>query len=60
MSSDPYVILDCEKQRITTQIINNKLNPIWNEVFSFRIKTDKAVLIATVMNDHGENDDFEG
>lgn len=62
VSSDPYVIIYMKdnKQRITTKIVSNELNPVWNEVFSFDISTGEEPLIVTVMNDHGDDDDFEG
>ena len=62
VSSDPYVILYMKdnEQRITTKIVNNDLNPVWHEVFSFNISTGEEPLVVTVMNDHGDDDDFEG
>lgn len=49
-SSDPYVILQCEKQRIETRYLNGTLNPIWNEAFSFKIDHGNEPLKVIVMD----------
>lgn len=36
-TSDPYVILQIEDQRIETNYKKSTLNPVWNESFTFEI-----------------------
>jgi len=36
-TSDPYVILQIEDQRIETNFKKSTLNPVWNESFTFEI-----------------------
>lgn len=35
---DPFVVLQCEGQRIESNFIRNNYNPVWNEKFTFDIK----------------------
>jgi len=60
-TSDPYVILTCERQRIETKYIPNDLNPVWDEIFTFNIERGDGDLKVVVMDrDTIGNDDFEG
>jgi phosphatidylserine decarboxylase len=36
-TSDPYVILSIENQRLSTKYIKNTLNPVWNELLELYI-----------------------
>jgi C2 domain/EF-hand domain pair len=59
--SDPYVILECENQKVQSKYIPKTLNPIWNEEFTFNIETGTGDLKVTVMDkDNIMQDDFEG
>jgi Ca2+-dependent lipid-binding protein len=61
ISSDPYWILQWEKQEIITQVINKNLNPVWHEVVSFEITTGKDDLVITIIDkDLIGSGDFEG
>lgn len=60
-SSDPYVILEIENQRIDTTYKKSTLNPVWNESFTFDIASGVQPLYVIVMDkDTFGNDDFEG
>lgn len=60
-TSDPYVILMCERQKIETKYVTNDLNPVWNEVFTFQIEHGNDDLKVIVMDhDNIGTDDFEG
>ena len=60
-TSDPYVILSCERQRIETKYIPNDLNPVWDEIFTFNIERGDGELKVVIMDrDTIGNDDFEG
>ena len=60
-TSDPYVILRCERQRIETNYIPNDLNPVWDEIFTFNIERGDGDLEVVVMDrDTIGRDDFEG
>lgn len=49
-SSDPYVIVTCEKQRIETRYLTGTLNPVWNEAFTFKIENGRDPLKVIVMD----------
>ncbi|ERN05469.1 hypothetical protein AMTR_s00007p00250120 [Amborella trichopoda] len=36
-SSNPYVVLTMGEQRLKTRVIDNNLNPVWNEELTFSI-----------------------
>ena len=60
-TSDPYVILTIEDQRIETNFKKTTLNPVWNESFTFDISHGRHPLRVVVMDkDTFGNDDFEG
>ncbi|XP_010538446.1 PREDICTED: protein C2-DOMAIN ABA-RELATED 11 isoform X2 [Tarenaya hassleriana] len=44
-TSDPYVIVKLGNQSAKTKVINNCLNPVWNEELSFTL-TDPAALLS--------------
>jgi Ca2+-dependent lipid-binding protein len=50
VSSDPYCILTCEGQSAKTHTVPNELNPVWNEVYSFKIVTGEDPLQVVVMD----------
>lgn len=52
-SADPYALLHCEGQRIETRYHLNTLNPIWQETFTFQIRTGTDPLKVMVM-DHDD------
>ena len=54
-SADPYALLHCEGQRIETRYHLNTLNPIWQETFTFQIRTGSDPLQVLVM-DHDDSD----
>lgn len=54
-SADPYALLHCEGQRIETRYHLNTLNPIWQETFTFQIRTGTDPLQVLVM-DHDDLD----
>ena len=59
--SDPYVILECESQRVQSKYIPETLNPVWKEEFTFEIESNSAVLKVVVMDrDALLSDDYEG
>ena len=60
-TSDPYVIMTIEGQRIQTSVKSSDLNPVWNESFTFDIDTGREPLQIEVMDkDTFGADDFEG
>lgn len=60
-TSDPYVVLQIEDQRIETNYKKSTLSPVWNESFTFDIIHGKDPLQVTIMDkDTFGNDDFEG
>jgi hypothetical protein len=60
-TSDPYVILSIEDQRIETNYKKSTLSPVWNESFTFDIMQGRDQLKIVVMDkDTFGNDDFEG
>lgn len=60
-TSDPYVVLEIEDQRIETNYKKSTLAPVWNESFTFDIMHGKEPLKITVMDkDTFGNDEFEG
>ena len=60
-TSDPYVTLACERQKIETKYVTGDTNPVWNEVFTFQIQHGNDELKITVLhhNSYGK-DDLEG
>jgi Ca2+-dependent lipid-binding protein len=60
--SDPYVILKLGNlQTQKSNYINQDLNPVWNEVFSFDVDTGKEVLdVQCFDHDDFGSDDFLG
>jgi Ca2+-dependent lipid-binding protein len=60
-TSDPYIILQIEDQRIETNYKKSTLNPVWNESFTFEIVHGSEPLQIVVMDkDFYGKDDFEG
>ena len=60
-TSDPYVILEIEDQRIETSFKKSTLNPVWNESFTFEISHGSMPLMIEVMDkDTFGEDDSEG
>lgn len=60
-TSDPYVILQIEDQRIETTFKKSTLNPVWNESFTFEIIHGGEPLLIEVMDkDTFGDDDSEG
>ena len=43
-TSDPYVIMTIEGQRIQTSVKSSDLNPVWNESFTFDIDVGREPL----------------
>jgi Ca2+-dependent lipid-binding protein len=42
--SDPYVVLQLGKENFKTKYIEQDLNPVWNEIFTFDIMTGQEQL----------------
>lgn len=60
-TSDPYVIVQIENQRIETSFKKGTLNPVWNESFTFDIHHGRDKLFIEVMDkDTFGEDDSEG
>jgi Ca2+-dependent lipid-binding protein len=60
-TSDPYVVLQIEDQRIETNYKKSTLQPVWNESFTFEITHGREPLHIVVMDkDTFGNDDLEG
>ena len=60
-TSDPYVVLQIEDQRIETNYKKSTLQPVWNESFTFEITHGREPLQIVVMDkDTFGNDDLEG
>lgn len=60
-TSDPYVILQIEDQRIETNYKKSTLSPVWNESFTFDIIHGRDPLRVVVMDkDTFGNDEYEG
>jgi hypothetical protein len=60
-TADPYVKLSCEKQFITTQIMERTTSPVWNEMFTFNIAKGTEELLVEVLNrDVFRSNDFLG
>lgn len=58
--SDPFCVV--EQQRIShyTEVIENNLNPIWNETFSFWVKDESNDLIVTMFDKDSTGADLMG
>lgn len=60
-TSDPYVILQIENQKIETTFKKSTLDPVWNESFQFEITHGNDPLFIEVMDkDTFGQDDSEG
>lgn len=62
-SSDPYVkISGCGSKEYTTKVINNNLNPVWNEVFHITLDDleGSSKLQLNVYDKDIKTDDFIG
>ena len=60
-TSDPYIVLEIENQRIETNYKKSTLSPVWNESFNFDISHGREPLVVTVWDkDTFGNDEFEG
>lgn len=60
-TSDPYVVLTIEDQRIETNFKKGTLNPVWNESFTFDISHGHIPLKVVVMDkDTFGKDDYQG
>ena len=60
-TSDPYVVLEIENQKIETNYKKSTLAPVWNESFTFEITHGREPLRVTVFDkDTFGNDEFEG
>ncbi|CAG7873026.1 unnamed protein product [Brassica rapa] len=60
-SSDPYVIVKLGTESAKTKVINNCLNPVWDEEVSFTLKDPAAVLSLEVFDkDRFKADDKMG
>lgn len=57
---DPFVLLECEGQKIETSYKSNTLNPIWNECFTFDIKKGSDPLKVSVWNRGTFSNSFVG
>lgn len=59
--SDPYVVLRFGGQSLKTKYIEQDLNPVWNEVFTFDVDSGKEVLdVVAYDHDAFGADDFLG
>ncbi len=60
-TSDPYVVLTIEGQRITSNYKKGTVNPVWNESFTFDIDHGREKLKVEVFDkDTFGSDEFEG
>ena len=60
-TSDPYVILEIEDQKIETNYKKSTLSPVWNESFTFEISHGRDPLHIVIMDkDTFGNDEYEG
>ena len=59
-TSDPYVELTCEGQKIETKVVKDSLNPFWDEKFTFAISQGNDDLKITVWDKDKLKKDFEG
>jgi len=59
--SDPYVVLSVGNETFKTKIIDSNLNPVWNEIHTFDVRTGREQLKIEVY-DHDDlgSDDFLG
>jgi Ca2+-dependent lipid-binding protein len=48
--SDPYVILQTEGQKMETQYMENTISPVWNETFTFNIRSGQDPLKIVLMD----------
>ena len=60
--SDPYVKISGIGQAVKTNVINNNLNPIWNETFHFfvDVANPNPKLLLQVFDSDLNSDDFLG
>ncbi|KAJ8344139.1 hypothetical protein SKAU_G00314680 [Synaphobranchus kaupii] len=59
--SDPFCVLELGNDRLQTHTIYKKLNPEWNQVFTFPVKDIHDALEVTVYDDDGDKaPDFLG
>lgn len=60
--SDPYVVLKFGPEKFKTKVINNTINPVWNEVFETVIDCKDAQVIDLEIRDEdpGSKDDKIG
>ena len=60
-TSDPYVILTIENQRIQTNFKKATITPVWNESFTFDISQGREQLLVEIFDkDTFGSDEFEG
>jgi len=60
--TDAKVVVLCDGKNHSTKIINNNLNPVWNEEFSFEVGDPTTSLVTFIVwdSDMVSADDFVG
>jgi hypothetical protein len=58
--SDPYVIVTMDTFSKRTRVIDNNLNPVWNEAFAFTLDTPHDIHLEMFDKDDQTKDDFMG
>ncbi|XP_047968610.1 protein C2-DOMAIN ABA-RELATED 10-like [Salvia hispanica] len=60
-SSDPYVIIECDSQRVKTRVEKDNCNPVWNEDLTIVIKDINApITLGVYDHDTFTGDDIMG
>jgi len=60
ISSDPYVVFQVGMQKVKSRVIDNSLNPVWNENLQLCINGLNAQLHCTLYDKDINEDDFLG
>jgi len=60
ISSDPYVVFQVGPQKVTSKVIDNSLNPVWNENLQLCVNGLKDTLYCTLYDKDINEDDFLG
>jgi hypothetical protein len=58
--SDPFCVVEQHRVSHYTEVIDNNLNPIWNETFSFWVKDESKDLIITMFDKDPTGADMMG
>ncbi|EKE37944.1 calcium-binding protein, putative [Entamoeba nuttalli P19] len=58
--SDPYVVFMANKEKYKTKVIENVLDPVWNESFQIKVEVGEKLMLQIMDKDVGKKDDENG